>query len=185
MQIKTGAMMMAVGCAVAMLTGCGVKQELFDAKVVELNTALAEAQGLKVKITDLNSLLEAEKAKARTAKIEMDDAAERLVAADKKIKEAGVALADEKAKVAVLERDVASAKSATMSAREQTAGVETELAKAQDDYKKLQMRFDQFEKNMKALDAAQKAPAAPKAAAAPKRASEKSALEILTEMGSK
>lgn len=183
MKMKSIAMMMVSGCALVMLTGCGVKQELFDAKVGELNTAWAEIETLKGKITDLESLLNAEKAKVQTGRIELDDATQRITAGQKKEAETASALADEKAKVIGLEKQIATAKTATASAQEATASVEAELATLQEEHKKLQVRFDQFETNMKALDTARNPVSAPKAVAPSKPVAEKSALDILNDMG--
>jgi len=179
MQIKTIAMMMAAGCAVAMLTGCGVPQEDFDAKVAELATAGAEIEALNVKLADKESLLDAERSKSSNANAKLAAANKSNVALKTKEAQTASSLVDEKAKVARLETDVASAQSATASAREQTREVETELDELQEDYQTLQNRFDQFEKNMKALDTPRVV--AP-AVAAPVASETKSALDVLNDM---
>lgn len=185
MQMKTIAMMAAVGCAVTLLTGCGVPQEEHDAKIAELNTAWQEIESLKGKNTDLDSLLNAEKAKLRTARIELDDAAERITASKTKQAETASALASEKSKVSGLESDVSSAKAATMRAQEAASEVEAELAKLQKEHQKLQGRFDQFEKNMRALDSAQAGRSAPKAApkaSGPAKSDAETAMDLLNQM---
>lgn len=185
MRTKTIAMTMVTGCALVMLVGCGVPKEEFEAKVGELNTAWTEIESLKGKNADLESLLNAEKAKVNAGRIELEDATARITASQKKEAETASALADEKAKVVGLEKEVATAQAATVSAQEGTAAVEVELAKLQEEYKKLQVRFEQFDSNMKALNNAQQGTSAPKTAAAAKPAAEKSALDLLNEMSAK
>ena len=185
MQMKTIAMMAAVGCAVTLLTGCGVPQEEHDAKIAELNTAWQEIESQKGKNTDLESLLNAEKAKLRTTRIELDDAAERIAASQTKQAETATALATEKAKISKLESGLSSAKAATMRAQEAATETEDALAKLQEDYQKLQGRFDQFEKNMRALDGAQSVGAAPKAApkaSGPAKSDSEAAMDLLNQM---
>jgi chromosome segregation ATPase len=180
-QMKKIAMLLAVGCAVSMLTGCGVPQEDHDAVLAELNAKMAEIEDLKGKNTDLDSLLNAEKAKVRTARIELDDATTRIKGLQQKEAQTASALADEKAKVAGLEGDLSSAKSATLTAQDETQAVEEELAQLKEEHKKLKGRFDQFEKNMNALNQAQEPASAPKAAASPKSDAE-AAMDLLNQM---
>ncbi len=183
MQMKTIAMALAVGCAMTILTGCGVPQEEHDAKVAELNTAWTEIENLKGTITDKETMLDAEKARIRTARIELDDASQRIKALQVSEAEIKVELADTKSKVVGLESSVSAAKSSTLTAQDRTVEVEGELVALQEDYKKLQTRFDQFEKNMRALDSASAAPkAAPKAKASAKSDAE-SAMDLLEQMG--
>ena len=181
MQMKTIAMMAAVGCAVTILTGCGVPQEEHDAKIGELNTAWQEIESLKGKNTDLESLLNAEKAKLQTTRIELDDAAERIAASKTKQAETASALATEKAKIPELESKLSSEKAATIRAQEAATEAEDALAKLQEDYQKLQGRFDQFEKNMKVLNATQSAGSAPKASSSA-NPEDATALDLLNQM---
>lgn len=177
MQKRTIAMIAVVGCAVTMLTGCGVPQEEYDAKLGELNTAWQEIETLKGKNADTQSLLDAEKAKVRTARIEMDDASERIKTSQAKETETASALAAEKSKVSRLESSLTAEKARTMSAQEATDEVEMELAEAQEEIKLLLKRWKQLEDNLNTLDGTvgpdTSAPAA----------GDKSALDLLNEMG--
>jgi chromosome segregation ATPase len=179
MKMKAIAMMAAVGCAVTMLTGCGVPKEDHEAKIAELNTAWQEIESLKGKNTDLESLLKAEQTKLRTARIELDDAAERISASQTKQAETASALATEKSKALGLESEVSSAKAETMSAQEAASEAEAALAKLQEDYKTLEGRFDQFSKNMQALDGTQSAPGSAHGSA---RSDAEAAMDLLNQM---
>jgi len=183
MQMKTMAMAMAVGCAMTILTGCGVPQEEHDAKVAELNTAWTEIENLKGTITDKETMLDAEKARIRTARIELDDASQRIKALQASEAETKVALADSKTKIVGLESSVSSAKSSTLVAQDRTVEVEDELGKLKEEHEKLQVRFDQFEKNMRALDSASTTPKAAPKAKAPAKSDAESAMDLLEQMG--
>ena len=177
MQVKTIAMMVAAGCAVTMLTGCGVPKEEHAATVAELNTAAAENVSLNEKIVDLESLLGAEKNKVKMTNIELKGAQESITEGKQREAEVASALADEKAKVLDLEGDVTSAQSATTSAREQVSTTEAALAILQEEYAELEARFNQFQRNLGALDGE---PASDADAMAP--GSSESALDILNGM---
>lgn len=179
MQKKTIAMMVVAGCAAMMLTGCGVKQEIHDAKVAELNTAWQEIEGLKGKNADLDSLLNAEKAKLSSTRTDLDAATGRIKKLTAKEAETASALADEKAKVADLSSDLSSAKAKATSAQEAADEAGTELATLQAAYKTLQARWNQFNKNMQTLGQPQSATPG----AAVQEGDERSALDLLNEMG--
>jgi chromosome segregation ATPase len=151
-------MMVVVGCAATMLTGCGVPQEEHDAKIAELNTAWQEIESLKGNNTDLEALLEANKAKLRTTRIELDDAAERISVSQTKQNELASEISAEKAKTVELESELSSAKSSAMQAQEAATTAEEALAQLKIAYKQLEARFEQFSKNMRSLDGKQSAP---------------------------
>ena len=174
-------MMAAAGCAVGMLTGCGVPQEEHDAKIAELNSAWAEIETLKGSVTDLESLLKAEKGKTRNSRIELDAASKRITELTAKEAAAANALADEKGKISELESQLAAATSATGMAEDRTTEAEAALAALQVEYDKLQARFDQFQKNMRSLSGASTPAAAPKTDGSAKSDSE-TALNLLDEM---
>jgi chromosome segregation ATPase len=173
MQMKTIAMMAAVGCAATLLTGCGVKQEVHDAKITELNTAWAEIESLKGKNADIESLNEAEKAKQRTLRIELDDAEERIATSQTKQNELADELTAEKTKSVELEGAVSSAKAGAMQAQEVAATTQEALTKLEEAYIKLEARFEQFSKNMRTLDGSSPAPSKSDAA---------TAMELLNQM---
>jgi len=184
MQIKTIAMMVAVGCAATILTGCGVPQEEYDAKVAALDTAMKDIEGLKGKKADLESLLNSEKSKVRNTRIELDNATKRIATLKKAEAAAASALADEKSKVVSLEGKVSSAQAALASAQTLTADAESALVALQAEYEKLLKRFESMQKNMNALSAPpKKAAPARVSAPAPAPTAEKSALDVLNDMG--
>lgn len=187
MQIKSIAMMIAVGCAATMLTGCGVPQEDYDAKVAELNTAQKEIESLKGKKADLESLLNSEKSKVRRTNLDLSAASKRITALRTAEAEASSALADEKTKVVELESKLSSAQTVLATAKKQAAEATSALNSIEDEYNKLMIRFESLQKNMKALNASPRVATpkatpkvAPKAASAPSK--EKTALDVLNEM---
>jgi len=177
MRKKTMAMMIAAGCAATILTGCGVPQEEHDAKIAELNTAWAEIETLKGSVADKESLLKAEQKKVKSARIELDESSKRISALQGTSALTASALADEKAKVDELEGNVSSALSAKAMAQDRAGEVEVELADLQEEYQKLQNRFDQFEKNMSSLDGS----SAPRKSD-PNKSDSETALDLLNEM---
>ncbi|RKX46522.1 MAG: hypothetical protein DRP64_03075 [Verrucomicrobia bacterium] len=180
-------MMAAAGCVVGMLTGCGVPQEEHDAKIAELNTAWAEIETLKGKVTDTESLLKKEQGKVRDTRIKLDDASRRITELTEKEAVSAAALAAEKGKTAELESDAVSATSSLGMAQDRTTEVEAALATLQGEYEKLQIRFDELRKNILAIDGASSIPAASAPAAAPKasgsgKSDSETALDLLNEM---
>lgn len=177
MQKNAIAMMAVVGCAVTMLTGCGVPQEEYDAKLGELNTAWQEIETLKGQNADTQSLLDAEKAKVRTTRIELDDASDRIKAAQAKEAETAGALADAKAQVSRLESNLSAEKARTVNAQEVADEIAIELAEAQEEIKNLLKRWKQLEDNLTVLDET----VGPDTGAS--AAGDKSAMDLLDEMG--
>ena len=199
MQKKTIAMMLAAGCAIGMLTGCGIPEEEHNAMIAQLKDERQKSEdSLNGKIADLESVVKSEKAKLRTKTIELDDASERIKSLQQKNAETEKELAGEKIKVSGLERDLASSKRATLTAQDKAQAAENKLATLDVEHQELKRRFEQFEKNMRALNAppvqrttAAAAPAADdglaafgEPVAAPKTDAEE-ALDILNQMGTK
>ncbi len=179
MQKQAIAMMAVVGCAVTMLTGCGIPKEEHQAVVDDLNAKMAEIETLKGNVAALDSKLDAEKSKVRKAGIELENAAERLTKSKAAVAEASSALASETAKVNRLEGDLSSEKSKVVSAQQNADEVATDLADLQTAYKVLQARWKQFEDNLNTLDDT----VGPGKASAPAAGGDKSALDLLNEMG--
>ncbi len=180
MQKQAIAMMAVVGCAVTMLTGCGIPKEKHQAVVDDLNAKMAEIETLKGNAAELDSKLDAERDKVRKAGIVSENAAELLAKSKAATAEAASALANEEAKVNKLERDLSAEKSKVVSAQQNADEVATDLADLQSAYKVLQARWKQFEENLNALDDT----VGGSAASAPAAVSEgKSALDLLNEMG--
>ncbi len=152
MQKRTVAIMAVMGCAVAMLTGCGIKQEVFDAKVVELDTANQEIEALNGTIVDKDSLMENKKGELRTANAKLEEQVAEISKANAKAAETASELEIEKTKVSGLEGRLESAKSSATRARKATDEVDAELETLQEAYTVLNARWDQFEENLNTLD---------------------------------
>jgi len=180
--MKRIVMMVVAGCAIGLLTGCGVPQEEHDAKIAELNAAWEEIETLKGKSADLESLLNKERGQVRNARIELDDASKRISELTEKEAAAANALADEKGKVSKLEGDLAAAQSAVEAAKDQISELEAALAALQEETQRLQKRFTQFERNMNPSGSASTLSTAPKAGGSDKSSSER-ALDLLNKMG--
>jgi chromosome segregation ATPase len=149
-----------------------------------------EIEKLNGKVEEKDALLKSEKAKLRTARIELDEVADNVSNLKKKAADATKALNSEKSKTSKLERDLASAKSRTMAAQDQLVEVENSYAELQQVYKDLKRRFDQFEKNIRALNepVPELAPVAEIEAAAPVATPQSdldAAMDILNEMSTK
>lgn len=179
MQKRVMATMVVVGCAVSMLTGCGVKQEIHDATIAELNTAFQEIEAQKGTIVDKEEALDKEKSALRKAGVELDSANERIKTAQAKEAETAAALASEKTTVSNLKSQLSSEKSRVSSAQQNVSELESELADLQEAYKSLQGRWKQMEDNLNDLDKV----AGPAKASAPVAADgDASAVDLLSEM---
>ncbi len=186
MQIKAIAMMVAAGCAMGLMTGCGVPQEDHDAIVAEMDAKFKKSEAeLNGKLADQDSLLKAEKAKVRTSRIELDDATEQIKVFKQQAATAAAALTEEKAKVLQLEGALAAAKAATAVAQDLATEAESKYNTLGIEHQELKRRFEMFEKNMKSLTQAPAPAAAPStapAAQAPAPAKSSSAMGILDMM---
>lgn len=186
MLMRRVVMLVVTACVLGMLTGCGVPQEEYDAKIAELNDAWGEIDTLKGKVADLESLLKAETGKVRSTRIELDDASKRIKELMEQEAASATALAEEKGKVAELESDLASAKSATGMAEDRTDEIQAALDTLQAQYDALKARFDQYVKNMRALGgeppAEVEAPAAAPVEKESAGSESESALDILDDM---
>lgn len=152
MQKKTIAMMLATGCAITMLTGCGVPQEEHDAQIAELQTANQEVvDQLNGKLVDMESLLKSEKTKLRKSRIELDNASEEIKSINQKQTDASKQLATEKTRAAKAERELTSAKSRIMAAQDETQVANDKLAETEEQLADMTRRFEQFRTNMQAL----------------------------------
>ena len=152
MKVKAIVMMVVAGCAVSMLTGCGVPKEEHEAKLAELNTAWQEIETLKTSNTELEEKLTAETGKVKAANVKVEDAKADLKASQKKESATASALASEKSKVTRMEQDVASANSAKDRAEEETLSVEGKLETLQSEHMDLQQKLEEFKRNLQGLD---------------------------------
>jgi chromosome segregation ATPase len=143
MQIKSIAMLAVAGCAIGMLTGCGVPQKEHDAIVAQLNAdALATEDALNITLADTQSLLEVESAKTRKLQIELNDTAERIDELKSSANELTDSLAAELSKVSQLESDLTAVKNTVASAQQATRDAENERNVMEIEKQETQRRFD-------------------------------------------
>ncbi|MDF7798843.1 hypothetical protein P4C99_05185 [Pontiellaceae bacterium B1224] len=159
--MKKMAMLLAAGCAIGMLTGCGIPEEEHLAIIDGINAQhQEEVDLLNIAIADRDDVIKSEKAKARQTRIELDDASERIEKLNQKSLEISKALAAEKSQVATLESQLQTAQTQAAVAMEEALESENKYSTLDVEYQDLKRRFEMFKKNMSALSA-------PKAAAAP------------------
>lgn len=174
MQKKHIMMMLAAGCALGMLTGCGVPKEEHLAALQAKDDAFKEMQdSLNQKIADQENVIKSEKAKVRTSRIELDDASGRIKKLQQEKTDGAQALAAEKTKVADLTTQLRSQKSATAAAQDRAEEAEGKYNTQVVEFEALKRRFEMYQKNMAALNN----PASVAPAAAP--ASDTAELEAL------
>ncbi len=155
MQIRKIAMMVAAGCAMGILSGCGIPEEEHNAMIAQMTSERAESEDqLNGKIADLESVVKSEKAKVRTARIELDDASERIKGLQQKSAETSKALATEKSKVSSLESELSSSKSAALAAQDQAVEAENKYSTLDVEHQELKRRFEMFQANMSSLNSA-------------------------------
>jgi chromosome segregation ATPase len=182
--MKKVVLMLASVCAIGLLTGCGVPQEEHDAMIADLEAKhTAEVEALNIKVSDLESIVDSEKAKVRKTRIELDDATERISGLQQKSAETAKALATEKAKAAKLEGEIKTAKSMTTAAQEEAAQAVENYNTLDVEYQALKVRFENFQNNFGSSSTAS-APAASSAPAAAPAEEKKpeSAKSLLDEM---
>lgn len=188
MQIKNIAMMVAAGCALGMLTGCGIPEEEHNAMISQMSAERSESEDkLNGKIADLESVVKSEKAKIRTARIELDDASERIKSLQQKSATTSSALATEKGKTARLETDLTAAKSTALTAQDQAEVSDEKFNTLNVEYQELKRRFEMFQKNMNSINSTSSSTSTPAATSAPESSAPKSdsdtAKSLLDSMG--
>jgi chromosome segregation ATPase len=155
MQVKRVAMMVAAGCAMGILSGCGIPEEEHNAMIAQMAAERAESEDqLNGKIADLESVVKSEKAKVRTARIELDDATERIKGLQQKSAETAKALATEKSKTSQLESDLATSKSTALAAQDQAMEAESKYNTLDVEHQELKRRFEMFQSNLSSLNTA-------------------------------
>ncbi|MDH3981588.1 MAG: hypothetical protein OES84_01665 [Kiritimatiellaceae bacterium] len=183
--MKKIAMMLAAGCAIGMLTGCGIPEEEHNAMIADLEAKHAkEVDKLTGDIADKDSIIKSEKAKVRTGRIELDDASERIKGLQQKSAETTKELATTKAKLKQIETDIASAKSATLAAQDQAMEADKKFNALEVEYKELKKQLENYRKNMGSFGGSSSSTtaSAPADKDAPKTDSQK-ASSLLDEMG--
>lgn len=158
MQIKSIAMLAAAGCAIGMLTGCGVPQDEHDAIVAQMTAERQTSEdALNVKLADTQSLLDAESAKTRKLQIELNDSAERIDELKSSVTELTDTISGEQSKVSQLESSLAATKASVASAQQQARDAENARNVMEIEKQETQRRFDMLRKAI--LDLNKKNPA--------------------------
>lgn len=147
MQIKSIAMLAAAGCAIGMLTGCGVPQDEHDAIVAQMTAERQTSEdALNVKLADTQSLLDAESAKTRKLQIELNDSAERIDELKSSVTELTDTISGEQSKVSQLESSLAATKASVASAQQQARDAENARNVMEIEKQETQRRFDMLRK---------------------------------------
>lgn len=153
MQIKSIATMLIAGCAIGMLTGCGVPQEEHDAIVAQLNADHEQVvNDLKTKLADAESLLNAEKDRARNLTNDLRDSTALNDELKGSVKELKTSLSSANSQVSSLESQLASAKASVSSAQQMTADAQNDASAARMEAQETQRRFDELIANLIALN---------------------------------
>ena len=162
--MKKMAMLLAAGCAIGMLTGCGVPEEEHLAIIEGINAKnQEEVDKLNGTIADRDDVIKSEKAKARQNRIELDDASERIKDLQQKSAETSKSLASEKSKVATLESQLKTSKSQTAAAQDDASEAENKYSTLDVEHQELKRRFEMFQKNMSSLSSTPEPASAPAA----------------------
>jgi septal ring factor EnvC (AmiA/AmiB activator) len=89
MQKKSIAMMLVAGCAVGMLTGCGIPEEEHNAIIAEMEAKFkAEEEKLNIKIAEQDSVITSEKTKVAQLESELKTSKSATAAAQDQAMEA-------------------------------------------------------------------------------------------------
>lgn len=147
MQIKTIAMMAVAGCAIGMLTGCGVPQKEYDAMVAKLTTEKTDMESsLNATIAEKDSELSSEKAKTRKLQIDLNDAVERIKELNDNNSGLQSAADDLKNQISTLQSALASAKADIAAAEADKEDLRNQCTALEMDAQEAQRRFDMLRK---------------------------------------
>ena len=134
------------------VTGCGVPQEEHDAAVAKLQSERADIESsLNDKISDLESIVKAEKAKGKSLRLQLDSTERKLKDGQKKALVAAKEAAKIKSQVTSLERDVNRAESEKSRVEEELADMEEQLSAIEIERDEAINDLEQLRKNMSAL----------------------------------
>jgi chromosome segregation ATPase len=143
MQIKSIAMLAVAGCAIGMLTGCGVPQDEHDAIVAQLNAeAQASEDALNAKLAETEADLTAELAKTSKLEVEIQDTVARMDELKLAAEEAGELLVAEQEKVTQLKADLAAVTATVDASHQQALDAENERDLMEMEKIETQRRFD-------------------------------------------
>jgi len=147
MQIKSIAMLVAAGCTIGMLTGCGVPQKEHDAIVAQLTAeAQATEDALNAQLAETKSSLDSESAKSSKLQLELKNTESLIEELRNAAAEKADALVAEQDKVAQLESDLTAVKSTISSYQQQTADAESARDAMELEKQETQRRFDMLRK---------------------------------------
>jgi chromosome segregation ATPase len=150
-------MMAVAGCAIGILTGCGVKKEVHEAMIADLNAQMATAaEAAQANIDELQDQLKSADNKITKMELDNKEYAETITQLKKDISGLKTSLEDEKNSIAQLESSLSSAKSATARANQQAEEAENDRATMEMEKQEVQRRFDMLRKNI--LDLNKKKP---------------------------
>jgi hypothetical protein len=143
MQIKSIAMLAVAGCAIGMLTGCGVPQDEHDAIVAQLNAeAQASEDALNAKLSETQADLTAELAKTSKLEVEIQDTVARMDELKLAAEEAGELLVAEQGKVTQLKADLAAVTATVDASHQQALDAEKQRDLMEMEKIETQRRFD-------------------------------------------
>ena len=143
MQIKSIAMLAVAGCAIGMLTGCGVPQDEHDAIVAQLNAeAQASEDALNATLAETKSQLVAELAKTGKLESEIQNTAARIEELKLATDESNNLLAAEQNRALQLEADLAAVTATVDSSHQQALDAENQRDLMEMEKIETQRRFD-------------------------------------------
>ncbi|MEI6891640.1 MAG: hypothetical protein V5783_05655 [Pontiella sp.] len=152
--MKNIAMLLVAGCAIGMLTGCGIPEEEHNAIIASLKAEQQkEVETLNSDIADKESVIKSEKAKVGQSRIELRKAAARNDRLQKETAETAKALAAEKSKSSNLDSELKTSQSQAAIAQDQASDAESKYDTLEIEYQDLERRFEMFQQNMNSLSA--------------------------------
>jgi hypothetical protein len=149
MQIKSIAMIVIAGCAIGMLTGCGVPQEEHDAIVAQLTSEKETAVNeLQTKLDDTTSLLNAEQARTSSLNSDLRDSTvlnDELKQANDELK---ATIEDANGQISTLESQLATARASIRTAQDRATAAENGRSQAEMETRNTERRFNELILNL-------------------------------------
>ena len=137
-----------------LLAGCGVPQEEHDAMILQLQSEKTEIEtSLNEKISELDSIVKAEKAKVKSHRLEMDNAERKIKDFQTRNAQFIKDAAKTKSEITSLKRSLNRAEDARDRAEEKISEINNQLSQIQAEKNDIQFRFDQLIRNLNGEDA--------------------------------
>ena len=137
-----------------LLAGCGVPQEEHDAMILQLQSEKTEIEtSLNEKISELDSIVKAEKAKVKSHRLEMDNAERKIKDFQTRNAQFIKDAAKTKSEITSLKRSLNRAEDARDQAEEKISVINNQLSQIQAEKNDIQFRFDQLIRNLNGEDA--------------------------------